>query len=411
MPEKPYFNADEATSELGVSRATLYAYVSRGLIRSEPEDARRRTRRYYAEDVLRLKMRQEHRSDPAKAVRDSLSWGIPIIDSAITKIADGRLYYRGHDAVKLADTRTVEEVAALIWTGGFHGAAEIFSGHPVALPDRFWTIRAHLEGIGDYDKAQALLPVAADNDTSAFDLRPAAVARSGRRILIALIAAMTGRTPVPATSGTKDLSGMAETLAAAWNPVGDRASAIIGSALILCADHELSASSFIARCVASAGSSPYAAVEGGLAALRGFKHGGISERVGSFLAECEQASDLKSFIIGRLQRGEGVPGFGHHLYPDGDPRVKKLMQMLGEAYPSSARLALSAEIIEHAWETLQDYPNIDYGLVLLSHVLELPPGSALCLLALGRAIGWIGHAIEEYQTDRLIRPRARYVGE
>src|SRR4029079_4791002 len=104
-------------AELGISLATLYAYASRGMLRSETVAGDPRARRYPKEDVLRLKEKKELRKDPEKAAPKALSWGIPVLESAIPLIQDGRLYYRGRDAIELARTATVEEVAALIWTG------------------------------------------------------------------------------------------------------------------------------------------------------------------------------------------------------------------------------------------------------------------------------------------------------
>src|SRR5262249_29294563 len=117
MAKDQYLTAQEATKELGVSAATLYAYVSRGLIRSEPVDGKKRVRRYHREDLQRLKERKELRRNPAKLAEQALHWGAPVLESAITLIANGRLYYRGHDVLSLAATRAVEEVAGLILLG------------------------------------------------------------------------------------------------------------------------------------------------------------------------------------------------------------------------------------------------------------------------------------------------------
>src|SRR5947208_802277 len=121
--------AAEATKRLGVTRATLYAYVSRGWIRSWPAPGDPRGRRYSEEDVERLHGRAEQRKDPARAADRALHWGMPVLESAITLISENRLFYRGHDAQELARTRSVEQVASLIWTGSFDAAA--FSSTPL----------------------------------------------------------------------------------------------------------------------------------------------------------------------------------------------------------------------------------------------------------------------------------------
>jgi citrate synthase len=116
-------------------------------------------------------------------------------------------------------------------------------------------------------------------------------------------------------------------------------------------------------------------------------------------------------MVSRLKRGEPIPGFGHPLYPDGDPRARALLQRLRESSPRSPALALANAASKAAFELLGEYPTIDFALAILTRALHLPPGSALTLFALGRTAGWIGHALEQYRTGELIRPRARYIGE
>jgi len=112
----------------------------------------------------------------------------------------------------------------------------------------------------------------------------------------------------------------------------------------------------------------------------------------------------------RLREGGTPDGFGHPLYPNGDPRATEILALLGERYPRSAPLRFARDLAETALETLQVHPSLDFALATMSSVLKLPSGSALTLFAIGRTIGWIGHAIEQYRTGELIRPRAKYVG-
>jgi citrate synthase len=410
MSESRYLTAEEAAGELGVSLKTLYAYVSRGLIRSEAVSGKRRNRRYRAEDVRRLKERKERRRNPERANEGALDWGDPVMESAITLITEGRMYYRGRDAVALSEDHTLEQVAELIWTGsmteGNHGTLpEPFrTSAGIAVPERLWL---EGRGAGLESPMGALgmsLQSAEAEDPAAYDLRSTAVARTGARILRLLVAVVSG-------SGQGAEDNVAQALQRHWIPEDTGTAALLNRALILCADHELNVSSFTARCVASAGATPYAVVVAGLAALGGVKHGGNTARVEAFLAEVDAADDARRVIASRLRRGELIPGFGHQLYPEGDPRGEALLVAATAAYPESEASKLAGETAETASDLMDERPNVDFALVVLARVLGLPMGGALALFALGRTVGWIGHAIEQYETNRIIRPRARYIGE
>ena len=411
MPEKQegrYLSAREAAGELGISVQTLYAYVSRGLVRSEAVGGKKRNRRYRAEDVWRLKKRAEQRRDPGKVAEDALYWGAPVMESAITFVSDGKLYYRGRDVLALAEGSSLEEVAALIWTGRSGKAPEIFGPEPFTFSLRYEYLREGLSGLPPVEVFQVLIPLAATEDFAAHNLRPTAVARTGARILRLMAGVAAGEVAAGEVAAGESVAGI---LQRGWTPQNPETRSLFGSALVLCADHELNVSTFAARCVASSDATPYAVVTAGLAALQGAKHGGQTELVEAFLREVEASGDPRGAIAGHLKRGEGVPGFGHSLYPGGDPRGASLLQMTAGAYPGSPVVALSDSITREALNLVDEHPTLDFGLVILARTLGLPPGAAMALFAIGRTVGWIGHAIEQYEGGSLIRPRARYVGE
>ena len=390
-----WITAAAAAGRLGVTRPTLYAYVSRGLVRSQSTPGPSRARGYAREDVERLRRRTEERRDPDKAAARALHWGVPILESAITLIDGHRLFYRGHDATALAQARSIQEVASLVWTGGF-GATWPSGSRPVPPG----TLRER-DGLPFVPRAQALLARAAAQDTTALDGRSGKAASAGWRILELLTASVT--------HAPGDGVAVDRALARAWGVKGHGVD-LLRAALILCADHELNVSSFTARCVASAGSSPYAVVIAGLAALEGTRHGGASARVESMLASMRRARNLKRAVADRVRRGEAIDGFGHPLYPDGDPRAVMLIDRLRQWYGRSAELAFVVGFADAASSAVAERPNLDFALAAVARVLRLPAGSPLVLFAIGRTIGWIGHAIEQYDTGQLIRPRAKYVG-
>jgi citrate synthase len=403
-----WVNATDASRALRVSRATLYAYVSRGYIRSEAVPGSSRDRRYARDDIERVRRRTEERRDPDKAAARALHWGVPVLESSLTLIAGGRLYYRGHDAVEVSRTRSIEEVASLLWTGRFDERLQIAvgPGQAIGMRDEHLSLtagphRTRGEHMPFIARAQALLALTAARDPLAFDLRPAGVALTGWRILTVLTSV---------ASRSRMLPTVDRTLARAWKVRG-RGVELLRAALILCADHELNVSAFTARCVASSASTPYGVVIAGLAALEGTRHGGASVRVEAMLNALRASRNIRHALGERLRRGEGIDGFGHPLYRDGDPRAAALLDRVRDAYPRSPELARVLAVADAAAGVVREKPTIDFALAAVARVLRLPPGSPLVLFALGRTIGWIGHAIEQYATGEIIRPRAKYVGK
>jgi citrate synthase len=388
----PWVTAAEAATALDVTRATLYAYVSRGHIRSQASPGQSRTRRYSRDDVERVRRRTEERRDPDKAAERALHWGLPVLESSITLVDGERVYYRGHNAVALAETRSIREVASLLWTGRFDMPT---SNEPPTIRNR----RNHAV-LPFVARAQQALIEAGASDPGAFDTRPSNVCVNGWRILNLLT--------VVAAGDTRGASTVDEALARAWGVMAH--ADLLRRALILCADHELNVSTVTVRAVASAGSTPYAAVTAGLAALEGPRHGGATARVEAMLAATRSERDLEGAISARLRRGESLDGFGHPLYPRGDPRAAALMRWLSDLRPRSAEVRFGQRVASVVSSAIREQPNLDFALAALARALQLPAGAPLALFAIGRTLGWIAHALEQYSTGQLIRPRARYVG-
>jgi len=398
MKGSHHLTAPQAASILGVTRATLYAYASRGQLRSEALPGRTRERRYYREDIQRLLDRKDARRDPAAAAAKGLHWGGPVLESGITLIHDGGLYYRGRDALALAETATLEDVALVLWAADDSERGRLFE-QPCALSERQLT---RLRGVAKdpYTLLQAALPVASRVDLASSDLRPAAVRLTGARIVRLLTAMMAPR---------DSRAPLHRALQRLWAPGRAAVGDVIRAALVLCADHELNVSAFTARCTASAGASPYDVVSAAMATLKGYKHGGAGERVLALLAASNTLRHARAHIAARLRRGESVPGFGHPLYPSGDPRAALLIRLAAESGHEAARRAIR-NLRRSGSELLHDLPNLDFGLAAVARAYRLPDQAPALLFALGRTVGWIAHAIEEYGSGQLIRPRARYNG-
>jgi citrate synthase len=312
-------------------------------------------------------------------------------------IQAGRLYYRGQDALSLAQQQSVEATAALIWLDRLD-AGDLFARALTLTPTV--TLTPALDA-GKYPIAayQMALARAATDDVAAYLTTPEAVAATGARILALLVTCTTGQ---PATLP------LVHVLQRAWAPAQPDAASLLSAALILCADHELNVSAFTARSVASAGATPYDVVIAGLAALHGHRHGGHTARVAALLHAA--AANLPGAVTGFLAHGEALPGFGHRLYPDGDPRAHLLLTLTAMHCPNAPVVQLAQALCVLVQQTLALHPTIDLALEVMAQALALPPAAALAIFALGRTIGWIGHASEQYANGQLIRPRARYTG-
>ncbi|MDE2515997.1 MAG: citrate synthase family protein [Rhodospirillales bacterium] len=374
-----FLSAKQAAARLGIAPATLYAYVSRGLLAAEPGPDGR-TSRYAAEQVDALAASRRRGRRPREVARATLDFGLPVLESALTAVQDGRFYYRGRDAVALAAHATLEEVAALLWDMALPKPAASVARGPARHP---------------VPEAPSLLAAFAATgpdavETEAWIADPARRARGCLGLLRGLCGLMTGVAP-----GEVALHAHCATV---WG-VDAHGAALIRAALVLCADHELNASSFTVRCVAGTGASLHAALLAGLAALSGPRHGGITARVAALWTGLDPANP-EAGLRARLARGEDMPGFGHPLYPAGDPRAAALLAALPEG------AALAATITALTGQR----PSLDFALVALARHLDLPAGAAFGIFALGRAVGWIAHALEQRAAARLIRPRAVYVG-
>jgi citrate synthase len=386
-----YIDAKETARRLGVSRQTLYAYVSRGLIKAVPGDDPRQSR-YLAAAVDQLAQTRRRGRKPREIAKATLDWGMPVLESGLTLIEAGQCYYRGQSAVDLASTSSLEDIAALLWQ---IPKARAF---PSRAPDHLKAYAGLLDKAGKSSSSDTLLPLFAvasrDEATSAWRNDPALVARGCGDLVRILAATALRQAPKSAP--------IHQQLADHWGVRGDKAD-LIRQALVLCADHELNASSFTARCVASTGASLKASVIAALAALSGVKHGAMTTRIERLWDSIDTHDPAKDFKA-RLDAGEDIPGFGHPLYPDGDVRAKALLASILPEFADAARLVAAVKQLTGA------DPSIDFALVALRRHLALPEGAAFLIFAVGRSVGWIAHGLEQRTTNQLIRPRALYTG-
>ena len=371
-----WISSADAIRQLGVRPQTLYAYVSRGRLeaRPDPEDPRRSL--YSAEDIERLASRRSGPARAAEIARASIAWGEPVLTSKLTVIAEGRLCYRGVDAISLSQTATLEAAAAHFW-------AADYAPHPGKPPVTEGPLKARLF---------TALAARAGADPHA---------RGRTRTMLAADAAMVLETLVDAATGGAGDGPIHQRLGAAWGLDPDGAD-LVRRALVLILDHELNASTFSARVAASTGASLSACALAGLSTLSGPLHGAAVGGVLAFLSEA-QLLGANVAVRARLDEGRALPGFGHPLYPGGDPRATELLAHF--KVPERLTGILSAVANESG-----EHPNVDFAIAAMAQRYALPVDAAFSVFAIGRSIGWLGHAMEQIETGSLIRPRARYSG-
>jgi citrate synthase len=404
--DQHYVSAREASRLLGVKPATLYAYVSRGLLESEPGEGGR-ARRYRRMDLERLRA-EGRRGGTSPALR----WGEPVLDSGVTAMTQEGPAYRGRSALALArEGVAFEAVAELLWTSDLPEGRPAW---PADTPDL--APLGALAPPGSSPAAFHALVVAAlaPRDPGRFDLRADAVLERARRLIRTLAVSLAflheGGARTRGLRAARAARGIAQVVAAALGaPARPRTLAALDRALVLLADHELNVSTFAARVAASAHADPYAALLAGLAALSGPRHGAASDRVEALLLELEATGDAERVVHERERRGEFLPGFGHAFYPGGDPRAALLLETARSLAPRASAAAPVFDLVEAMRDAGKPEPNIDAALVALRAALGLPRGAAAGLFAVGRAAGWFAHVLEQYATGVLLRPRARYV--
>lgn len=399
----------EATRLLGVKRETLYAYASRGLVRAVASGEAPRGRVYNRDDIDRLRARSQARAGHGPVAASALRWGEPVLETQIGSIGRDGPIYRGRLAVELArEGATFEDVCSLLWGAPFRPEAELDAqrlGAPVAH------LRALLRtGAEPFD---GMLVTAGALAAAEQHAEPSLeVARARAAVLMRRLVAACGLvSSADVVYASLEATSTARALLAA---LGGRTTAprvaAITEALVLAADHELNPSTFAARVAASAGASLPACTMAALAALSGPLHGAATARVEAFVAEVARPERGAAAVGDRLSRGESVPGFGHPVYPEGDPRGARLLEIAERLGGRSRSVRILVSVVNAMELVARERPTLDVGLVALAAALGLPRGGALAMFACGRVAGWIAHALEQRAAGFILRPRARYVG-
>ncbi len=352
--------------------------------------------------------------------------GVVAAETALCDLdgAGGRLAYRGYDIGELARQATYEEVAHLLWRGelptraqldGF--SAELVAARPIHEPllaafrllpknvDPMRALQLSATMLGAFD------PDATDNSHEA-NLRKAVRLTSQLATAICSYHRIRlGKEPVPPS---KDLGHAANFL---FMLTGERPSPVnvqaFNASLILYTEHEMNASTFTTRVVASTLSDMHSAVAGGIGAIKGPLHGGAGEAVMRTLQEIGKIENVESFVGKSLAAKRRLMGFGHRVYRAGDPRAAVLRGLAEEACRQSGQgmwFQMAVRLHESVNRAKGLIPNVDFYSAPLFYALGIPVDLFTPVIVAGRIGGWTAHLLEQYQDNRLIRPRGHYTG-
>ncbi|WP_312540027.1 citrate/2-methylcitrate synthase [Achromobacter mucicolens] len=366
----------EACSQLGVRPQTIYAYVSRGKLEVMPDPADTRRSLYRAEDVAGLAKRKQAGRKHETLATNTLFGAEPSIPTAISTFHRQRLYYRGQDAVALAASASLEEVAQLLWNSD--QLADFSCAARVSTPGRVaaFTSLAALAATGHSTRGRMTRVLHTECQSLVGQLANAFGAQHGKRPLHLRFAQ-------------------------AWK-LSPQSAELLRTAMVLLVDHELTSSAFATRIAASTGASLPACLLSGLTTLSGPLHGDASGRVKALFDDVARQGE-DHVIAHYLSTGLPLAGFGHHLYPDGDPRAAALLARFEP-------VEVITRFIGKATQLTGLHPNIDVALAALAAHCGLPDDAAFGLFATARSIGLLAHGLEQLSVAQVIRPRGRYVG-
>jgi len=412
-----WIGAAEAAERLGIKQASLYAYVSRGVL-SRRRGTAGRVSMFDAGEVEELARRGRPRRKQRAAEL--------VIETQVTEIDGSSLRFRGLDAVELATTHSFEDVAVLLWTGALPAEPEPgWRATPAAVAAGRAAQAALPAGTLPLERLQVIVPALAATDPVRLHLDPPAVAAAAKSMIAGMVGALPWASPRQMSSGAVSggsagiasgdpapagaiASGLAAKLRPGQVPAG--LPAVLNSALVLVADHELAASTLAARVAASMRADPYAVVATALGAMGGALHGGAALGAEIMLSSADSPGDAPGVVGEVLRRGERLPGFGHFVYKGGDPRANLLLQLIATYAPGSPELAIARAITDEVRRRALPEPNIEFGLAVLARVAGMIRGAGEAIFATGRSAGWLAHALEEYERNVPIRPRAVYTG-
>ena len=409
-PELPTLTAEQTAARLGIKLETLYAYVARGRLRRTrgPDGSA-----FDPLDVERFAAARRSRTQPDSRVQGQ-SDGRPlmVIETDLTLIEDGRLFFRGRDATELAERESFEQVAHWLLAGVDDPGAR-FHAHRDAVARARAVADAMPASATLRDRQQVAVTTLAALDPLRHSLDPDTVVSAGEALVAGMVAALpdTGPAPVPGTGAREPR--IADLLWAKLTPQPPGAAGIaaLNAALVLLIDHDMAISTLAARAAASARANAYAVVTAGLGALDSLLHGNASVEAARMLARIVSGESPERVVADTVAARRGaVPGFGQALYPGIDPRARAILGMLRAVDGAEPVLDAVERTTRMLGVRTGAHPNVDFGLGALTLATGMAADAGEVIFATARSVGWIAHALAEYQERPLrLRPVGRYV--
>ncbi|WP_321911908.1 citrate synthase family protein [Burkholderia cepacia] len=411
--QKDLMSRDEVLEILNIKQGTLYAYVSRGIIKTAPHPDGRKSL-YFRADVERVRSRKRGRPPQSAAAESTMHWGTPVVTSAITQITAGGPVYRNRSAVEMARSGvSFETVAQLLFTGTWQDNFGAWAG--IDTPsDVNRLLQSYPDGVRSNDIGNLLGMV-----TMALGMHERGTSEISDGVSVTaarlLIQTMAGCHGFLQTKGHFTLRHPMEALAhlilrASRVEASPEALHALNGAMIVLADNELAPATFAARIAASTNADLFNCVAAAIGSHVGFSTGTATQKVETALLQTTTERDLGQRISLVREYGASLFGFNHPMYPEGDPRADVILELIAGLPNLDAGTHNTLEFLTKVREDLKAYPGVAIAMVTLSRALGLPDGSSTAIWILSRTAGWVAHILEQRTQGFLLRPRAKFVG-
>ncbi|WP_278925455.1 citrate synthase [Staphylococcus auricularis] len=352
--------------------------------------------------------------------------GVIAAETKVSSIIDSQLTYAGYAIDDLAENAEFEEIIYLLWHYRLPNKEELhelkeklfiymtlnprvyshFEEYATDNVHPMTALRTSVSYIAHFD------PNAEDEEDKEKLERAIRIQAKIASLVTAFARVREGKEPV---KPSKDLNYVGNFLYMLKGELPDDIEVeAFNKALVLHADHELNASAFTARCAVSSLSDMYSGIVAAVGSLKGPLHGGANERVMNMLSEVKSIDEVEAYIDNKIENKEKIMGFGHRVYKDGDPRAKYLKEMsrkITEETGQKQLFDISVKIAEQMKEKKGLIANVDFYSATVYHSLNIPHDLFTPIFAVSRTAGWIAHIFEQYRDNRIMRPRAKYIGE